>query len=131
MELAQPGTVGFSDLTGQKMRRIAIFVLVLLAAVKVASGQTSPPISTRTINLTAEQYHIIKEIILKSAHVEFKSESPPVKIGDHVPNEISLKSFPRELTEKISPLSSHFFYIDKQRIVIVDPKDNSVADIIE
>jgi hypothetical protein len=42
------------------MKAIAISVVVMLAAMKVASGQTSPSISTRTINLTVEQYHIIK-----------------------------------------------------------------------
>jgi hypothetical protein len=112
------------------MKAIAISVVVILAAMKVASSQTSPPISTRTINLTVEQYHIIKENVLKNAQVESRPGLPPVKIVDHVPNEISLKTFPPDLSEKISSLSSHVFYIDKQRIVIVDPKDNSVADII-
>jgi hypothetical protein len=113
------------------MKRIAVCCGVFLLAVKVALGQASPPISTRTINLTAEQYHVIKENVLKGAEVESKGELPPVKIGDRVPTEVSLKSFPSDLSEKISSLKSHSYYIDKQRIVIVDPKDNTVADIIE
>ena len=49
------------------MNRIAISVVALFAAVISASAQTNPPISTRTINLTAEQYHVIKETVLKDA----------------------------------------------------------------
>jgi hypothetical protein len=59
------------------MKAIAISVVVILAAMKVASGQTSPSISTRTINLTVEQYHIIKENVLKNAQVESRPGLPP------------------------------------------------------
>lgn len=113
------------------MKTIAISVLVFCASVISASTQTNPPISTRTINLTAEQYHVIKENVLKDAPAPSQSESAQIKIGEHVPATVNLRTFPSELSEKISSLKSHVFYVDNGKIVIVDPKDNSVADIVE
>ena len=40
------------------MKTIAIAFVALCTAVTSATAQTNPPISTRTINLTAEQYHV-------------------------------------------------------------------------
>ena len=48
-----------------------------------------------------------------------------------MPATVNLKTFPPELSEKLSALKTHTFYVDNGKIVIVDPKDNSVADIIE
>ena len=49
------------------MKTTAISFVAFCAAVISATAQTNPPISTRTINLTAEQYHVIKENVLKDA----------------------------------------------------------------
>src|ERR1700693_2840961 len=113
------------------MNMIAISIVALCAAVISASAQTNPPISTRTINLTAEQYHVIKETVLKGATATPSSGSSAIKIGERVPATVNLRTFPPELSEKISSLKTHAFYVDNGKIVIVDPKGNSVADIIE
>ena len=113
------------------MKPIAIAFVALCAAVISATAQTNPPISTRTINLTAEQYHVIKENVLKDAPATSQSELLPIKIGERVPATVNLRAFPSELSEKISSLKSHVFYINNGKVVIVDPKDNSVADIVE
>jgi hypothetical protein len=113
------------------MKTITISFVAFCAAVISASAQINPPIATRTINLTAEQYHVIKETVLKNATATPQSESSPIKIGERVPATVNLRAFPSELSEKISSLKSHVFYVDNGKIVIVDPKDNSVADIIE
>ena len=113
------------------MKTIAISFVVFFAAVISASAQTNSPISVRTINLTAEQYFVIKEYVLKDAAAAPQSESIPIKIGERVPTTITLRAFPSDLSEKIPSLKSHVFFVDKGKIVIVDPKDNSIADIIE
>jgi len=113
------------------MNTVAMSVVAFCAAVISASAQTNPPISTRTINLTAEQFHVIKETVLKDATATPSPGSSAIKIGERVPATVSLKTFPPELSEKISALKTHAFYVDNGKIVIVDPKDNSVADIIE
>jgi len=113
------------------MKTTAVLFVAFCAAVISASAQTNPPISTRTINLTAEQYHVIKENVLKDAPATSQSESSPIKIGERVPATVILRAFPSELSENISSLKSHVFYVDNGKIVIVDPKDNSVADIVE
>ena len=123
--------IGYGTGKTLKMKTIAILFVAFCAAVISASAQINSPISTRTINLTAEQYFVIKEYVLKDAAAAPQSESIPTKIGERIPTTITLRAFPSDLSEKISSLKSHVFYVDNGKIVIVDPKDNSIADIIE
>lgn len=116
------------------MKTTAISFIAFFAAVISAYAQTNSPISTRTINLTAEQYHVIKENVLKDTTATPQTESSPIKIGERVPATVNLRAFPSELSElseKIFSLKSYVFYVNNGKIVIVDPKDNSVADIVE
>ena len=105
------------------MKTIAILFVAFCAAVISASAQTNSPISTRTINLTAEQYFVIKEYVLKDAAAAPQSESIPTKIGERIPTTITLRAFPSDLSEKISSLKSHVFYVYNGKIVTVDNPD--------
>lgn len=84
------------------MNMIAISVVAFCAAVISASAQTNPPISTRTINLTAEQYHVIKETVLKDATATPSSGSSAIKIGERVPATVNLRTFPPDAWQNIA-----------------------------
>ena len=51
------------------------------------SNDTIPP---RSIQLTAEQDHVIKEIVLKDIHIEQVPRSAEIKIGEKVPPNIEI-----------------------------------------
>jgi hypothetical protein len=86
--------------------------------------------TTRTSNLTLEQRHVIKEIIKDN-----KTENTPadiqVAVGETVPKSIQLQLMPAEVGAKVSQIKTHLFFVQGARVIIVDPKDNKIVDVID
>jgi hypothetical protein len=78
---------------------------VLFAPLSEVEGQsnTEPTIAPapRTINLTAEQRFIIKQIVYKDLNVPKAQAGAPESIGDPVPPEIALHDMTPELAQKV------------------------------
>lgn len=85
---------------------------------------------TAMIKLTAEDMHTIKEIVLKDMNTP-KVAGGDYAIGDHAPAAAELQRFPALIADKVSAVKSHRFFVSGERIFIVDPKDNTIAEIIE
>jgi len=110
-----------------------IFALVLLvqkAPGQVPSEQPSPTPS-RSIQITNEQGHIIKEFLLKDPTIKKEAGSASLSPGDAAPQGIELRPFPSEVIGKVPQIKSHVFFVRGEQIVIVDPKDNKIADVID
>ena len=106
------------------MRRFPISVIALCFFSGLASAQTA------TVKLTAEETHTIKEIVLKESSAP-RLAAADYKIGDQVPASVTLQTFPQAVSDKISSAKSHRFFVSGQKVVVVDPKDNTIAEIIE
>jgi hypothetical protein len=108
----------------------------LLAALhdKIAQAQTpgDPVLPTsRTVNLTQENRHVIREIILKDMNVKKAPDNIHISIGGPVPSNVQTQPFPGDVTQKIPSLKSNTFFVTGDQIVVVEPKDNTVADIVK
>jgi hypothetical protein len=115
-----------------------LFVLVTTAALTLALPvvaqvpSTTPAVGPAdTVNLTMEQRHVIKEIILKDLKVQPQSASVPMGVGETVPAGITTQPIPVEVAAKIPQLKTHSFVVKDYKIVIIDPKDNKVAALVE
>ena len=86
--------------------------------------------STPTINLTMEQKHIIKETV-KELKIDGVAVNLEVAIGEAVPKTVQLHPMPAQLSEKISHIKNHLFFLKGAQIVIVDPNENKAVDIID
>jgi hypothetical protein len=111
----------------------AVLTLVLPVDAQVP---TSPPAAmpSETVNLTMEQRHVIKEIILKDLKItepKDQADKVPTTVGDKVPAGIPLQPMPVEVSAKIPQIKSHSFFVKDDKVVIVDPKDNKVAALVE
>ena len=106
------------------MKRSTLAALAFLAASTAAWAQTA------TVKLTAEDSHIIKEIVLKESSFP-RTAAADYKVGDEAPSSVSLQAFPDLVAEKISAAKSHKFFLSGEKVVVVNPKDNKIADIIE
>jgi hypothetical protein len=87
-----------------------------------------------TVNLTMEQKHIIKEIILKDLKVAEPTDQAakvPTGVGETVPSGIPLQPMPVEVSAKVPQLKSHSFLVKNDKVIVIDPKDNKVAALIE
>jgi len=106
------------------MRRAILGVTALFCFAAAASAQTA------TIKLTAEDTHTIKEIVLKESSFP-RTAAADYKVGDEAPASVSLQTFPQVVAEKISAAKSHKFFVSGDKVVVVDPKDNKIAEVIE
>jgi hypothetical protein len=115
----------------------AVLTLVLPVEAQVPAGSpaTAPVVKpAETVNLTMEQRHVIKEIILKDLKVAEPTDQAakvPTGIGETVPSGIPLQPMPVEVSAKVPQLKSHSFLVKNDKIVVIDPKDNKVAALIE
>lgn len=100
------------------------FVMFIAMAVGGAHAQMA------TVRLTAEDVHIIKEIVLKEMQFP-KVAAGDYKVGDPAPATAELQVFPAQISGKVLAVKSHRFFVTGQKIVVVDPKDNTIAEIIE
>ena len=111
-----------------------VIAIALFAPLSEVKGQSStksviaPP--SRTINLTAEQRFMIKEIVLKDLNVP-KAPGAPESIGVPVPPSVELHDMTPTLAEKVPQAKAHKFYLTAHAIVLVSASDHKVADVIK
>jgi hypothetical protein len=122
-----------SQIKPMKIFLITTTAAALLFTFSIARGQAPPdqnaPIVTSKINLSLEQRHQISEIIKE---LKIEDSSPDhAAIGDTVSKSVSLHSMPADVTAKISQIKSHLFFVMGGQVVIVDPKNNEIVDVIE
>jgi hypothetical protein len=101
------------------------------AHAQIAPQQTPPQdvlAPAPKLNLTLEQRHTIKEFIK-----DMKADAADVQatIGEPIPPGITPRPMPSDVGQKVPQVKAHRFFLTAQQIVIVDPKDNKVADVIK
>jgi hypothetical protein len=114
---------------------VLMLALPVEAQIPAQAPATTPVVKPAdTVNLTMEQRHVIKEIIIKdmkTAEPQGQAAKVPTQVGETVPSGIPLQPIPVEVSAKVPQLKSHSFLVKNDKIVIIDPKDNKVAALIE
>jgi hypothetical protein len=99
---------------------------------QLAQLPSDPPVITkRTVNLNEEDRHTIREIVLKDRKVQKIPENTKVAIGEAVPQGVNLQPMPDDVTRKVPQLKNNTFFVMGEEVVIVEPKDNTVAEIVK
>ena len=116
----------------------AMLTLSLPVEAQIPSTSGSAPVSQQTaetVNLTMEQRHIIKELIVKDMKIappqDQAAAKVPSAVGDVVPSGIPLQPMPVEVSAKVPQVKSHSFLVKDDKVLIIDPKDNKIAAMIE
>ena len=109
-----------------------VSLMFFMGSIAEGQGQTRPqsPIVSSTLNLTMEQRHIIKEII-KDLRIENEPKNLDIKLGRVIPKTVLLLAMPVDISQKISQVKNHLFFLKNNQIVLVDPKDNKIVDLID
>ena len=103
-----------------------------LAQAPPAPPADQPAISSqRTINLTEEDRHTIREIVLKDLNVRKEADSVQAAIGDPTPQGVATYEFPAQIASKIPALKSHTYFVKGDEVVVVDSKAGKIADIVK
>ena len=85
---------------------------------------------TSKLNLTLEQRHTIKEFI-KDLKADSGSPDVQATVGEPIPAGVSPRPMPSDVAQKVPQVKAHRFFLTAREIVIVDPKDNKVAEIVD
>ena len=110
----------------------AAVVLVSASAVAQVPSNAPAPRPTHRINLTVEQRHVIKEIIIKDLKFkEAAQPNAPGAIGETVPSGVILHPIPVEVAAKVPQVRTHSFFVKDDHVFVVDPKDHKVADVVK
>lgn|SRR5262245_24419094 len=114
-------------------RRFGLALCAVLFTTVPGYAQTpnpGVPASTRTVNLTLEQRHVIRELV-KELKVEPAKDDLKVAAGDELPSQVALQPVPPLIGQKVPSIKSHRLYVTQSRILIVDPQDQKVVEVIE
>ena len=101
-----------------------------------ARPEEAPISSQRTINLSEEQRHIIREAIFadrpqSDRQPNESGDKAAANIGDVIPPGVETHDFPELVSTKIPALKSHVYLIRAGQIVVVDAKDRKIADVVK
>jgi len=113
---------------------VAVRVLPELIRAANAEGvapESVPPATARTITTTAEQRHIIKEIVLKAPNVEKAPADVDVTVGSTVPSTVTVQPFPTDVSTKVPQVKTHTFFVQGDKVIIVNPVDNKIAEVVD
>jgi hypothetical protein len=115
----------------------AALVLMLSCISSIVPAQTpaqtplqAPAAISPKLNLTLEQRHVIKEII-KDMKIEPTAVEVRAAVDEQIPQGINLQPMPGDVAQKVPQVKTHKFFVAGGEIVIVDPKDNVVAEVIK
>jgi hypothetical protein len=112
------------------MKSLAIAATTAVA-LSVTPVYAQPLPQQETVELTMEQRHVIKEIILKDLKIAPQTAEVPTQIGQPVPTGVPLQPIPVEVSAKIPQIKSHSFIVKNDTVLIIDPKDNKIAAKVE
>jgi hypothetical protein len=108
----------------------AVVLANSVAGAQVPSNAPSPR-PTQRINLTVEQRHVIKEIIIKDLKIkEAAQPNAPGAVGETVPAGVVLHPIPVEVSAKVPQVRTHSFFVKDNHVIVVDPKDNRIAEVV-
>ena len=124
------------------MKRVLTIVSVataLLAGSAIAQSPTPPqeapkeaPIPQRSIKLTAEQSYIIKENVMTGGKAATTgSAASKLEIGGKAPASSDFKDFPEIVVQRVPAVKNYKYIVADGQVVIVDTKDNTIADILK
>jgi len=108
--------------------------------IKKKLAQAAPPTapaeqpaisSRRTVNLTEEDRHTIREIVLKDLNVSKAPAGVKVAIGDVTPQDVVTHEFPAVMANKISALQSLKYFVKSDDEIVIIDKGGKVADIVK
>jgi Protein of unknown function (DUF1236) len=113
----------------------AIAAALLLTTAPLVSAQTQnpqreSPVFASKLNLSMEQRHIIMEFI-KGRNVASEPSNVKVTVGQVIPKTVQLQAMPADVGQKVSQVRNYSYFLKNNQVVLVDPKDNKIAEVIE
>lgn len=115
----------------QRVRILKRPLIIIVTAVMAMFGAPSQLLAQDArVNLTLEQRHVIKELI-KDFKIEPSNLPAQPAVGNELPQDANPQPMPADIGRKVPQIKTHRVLLTADAIVIVEPKDNRVAEVIE
>ena len=109
----------------------AIAIAAVLLLPRLDANAQAPIVPTQPkINLTLEQRHVIREIV-KDLKIQPAPADTETAIGAALPMTLKLQAMPAEVSAKVPQIKSHQLFVTDGKVVLVEPKDRTIVDVIE
>jgi hypothetical protein len=122
------------------MHRASIVALAMMVSLTAATTHAQAPAPAAPqqelvptgpkLNLTLEQRFTIREFI-KDKKAAGAPADVQAAVGEPVPQGVTPQPMPSDVAQKVPQVKAHRYFLTAQQIVIVDPKDNKVAEVIK
>jgi hypothetical protein len=109
----------------------AVPAAALQAQVSPNRGPTQQAPATKSLQLNMEDQHVLKEILLKETKVQPEGTQVALERGGKVPGEVKLHAFPDVIAKKIPKVKAHAYFIAGDTVVIVDPQQRTIAEVVK
>jgi Protein of unknown function (DUF1236) len=109
---------------------IAVAASVLLAGVTAASAATMAPRASDALNLTSAQQKTAWNDINKSATIQKPPASFNAETGAVVPGTLKIAPVPSKAASDVTALRPYDFAMVQGKLLIVNPSDRKVAEVI-
>ncbi len=103
----------------------------IVATLPRSDGRSTTGVGVSRIKISEQDRHVIREIVLKEERVRPIERQIAIEVGGNVPETVELHSFPAIVVEKVPQVKTYSFFVRQDDIVIVDPKEKRVVEVIE
>jgi len=119
---------------GSPMAKFVLILLVLsswsLTPARAQAPLQPDVVPAARLNLTLEQKHVVKELV-KELRIEPTTVAGRPSVGDRLPQDAHPRPVTGEIGQKVPQIKAHLFLVTADRILIIDPKDDKIAEAID
>ena len=114
------------------IRNTAAALALLLASVGAAAAANSGAMAPNDhLNLTSTQQHsIVQSVNKQNAQAATSPSGFKAAVGEVVPTSIPLHALPSDATSQVPAAKSYDYAMLQSQLLIVNPKDRKIVDII-
>ena len=109
----------------------APFILALglmLPVIGATAHAQTPPVTPPQQQLppTTPKLNLIKDVKADGAPTNVQAA-----VGEPIPQGVSPQPMPSAVAQKVPQVKAHRYFLTEEQVVIVDPKDNKVVEVIK
>ncbi len=101
-----------------------------LSSPRPSSAPTAPVLTQSEIPLTEQDRHVVREVVLKARPGDAPPDDVGFVVGSRVPDRIATLPFPQLVRDKVPQLRPFTYLVKDGTVVVIDPKDNRVVELI-
>jgi hypothetical protein len=105
-------------------------VAIIPRSGRATTGTTDRQSTSARIQLAPEERRIIRETVINQQQVP-RCEDVRISVGVELPHSIELRPFPEVVVREVPEIRSYQFCVMHQDVVIVDPREYRIVEVIK